>query len=145
MKNSLKDFLKWVRKHKKALIIAGISITAIIAIAFYNKDSINELWNYLRKRINEHPEDVKKATRAIKDCAKTVTCTAEKTIELNTDVITKRNYIYHCGSFPVSGGPVKLPQGWHPSPEKLELGKTMGLDFEALGITWRNDFIKGAA
>ena len=162
MKGNLRKFIKWVKKHKTALIIAGISITAIILIAVYNKDSRNELWNYLCRRINEHPKGVKKATKGIEDTVRAINNTkeinsithikteslgtvTEKTIELNTDVITKRHYEHHCGSFPVSGGPVKLPQGRHPSPEKIKLGKRMGLDFEALGITWRNDFIKGAA
>ena len=94
MKNNFKKFIKWVKKHKKALIIAGISITAIIFIAVYNKDSINELWNYLRKKINEHPEDVKKATHSVKNTVNTVTEAKEVDnlthIEASEDIINKR-------------------------------------------------------
>lgn len=94
MKGNLRKFIKWVKKHKTALIIAGISITAIIFIAMYNKDSINELWNYLRRRINEQPEVVKEATNNIKNTVKTVTNTNEvknyTNAKVSEDIINKR-------------------------------------------------------
>lgn len=59
--------------------------------------------------------------------------------------ITKRTYSPYSAPFSVKGGPVHLGRNRHPSAEKIALGKAMGMDFEELGITWRNDYMKGVA
>lgn len=48
-----KDFIAWVKAHKKQLIITGVSITTIIAIivGIKNKSEIIKLWNTLQERI----------------------------------------------------------------------------------------------
>lgn len=45
----------WVKTHKKQLVLAGISISAIIGVilGLKNKDSINALWKQLKKKIEE--------------------------------------------------------------------------------------------
>lgn len=48
-----KGFIVWIKAHKKQLILAGVSITAIIAIVIgiKNKSEIIKLWNALQERI----------------------------------------------------------------------------------------------
>lgn len=47
-----RSFLSWVKEHKTQLLLAGISVTTILAaaIGLKNKDAIVELWNTLKKR-----------------------------------------------------------------------------------------------
>ena len=46
-----KGLIRWIKEHKKELLIAGISIGALILIVLgiKNKDEIIALWNTLRK------------------------------------------------------------------------------------------------
>ncbi len=48
-----KDFIAWIKAHKKQLILAGISITTVIAIVvgIKNKSEIIKLWNALQEKI----------------------------------------------------------------------------------------------
>ena len=51
MESEKKGFSAWVRKHKKQLIKAGLSVAvvaALIAVAYIKRDSIAELWQNLK-------------------------------------------------------------------------------------------------
>lgn len=50
-----RSFLSWVKEHKTQLLLAGISVTTILAaaIGLKNKDAIVELWNTLKKEIEK--------------------------------------------------------------------------------------------
>lgn len=52
------EFIAWVKAHKKRLLLAGISVTAIIGviIGLKNKDAIMELWDSLEKKLTKIPE-----------------------------------------------------------------------------------------
>ncbi len=49
--DNTKGFVAWVRDHKKQLIIAGLTISTIIAVTLSQKDTIMKLWNGLKKEI----------------------------------------------------------------------------------------------
>lgn len=51
------DFCIWVKEHKKQLIVAGISVAAIVSIiiGIKNKDTIIELWDSLEKTVKKIP------------------------------------------------------------------------------------------
>lgn len=57
-----KGFIKWVKVHKKELIITGISSAAIIGIiiGIKNKDSIIVLWESLKNRAKNSSNEVSK-------------------------------------------------------------------------------------
>ena len=57
MEEQKKGFLAWVKKHRKKLIIAGISATALIGIilCMKNRDSIEALWKSLIGAIEKSP------------------------------------------------------------------------------------------
>ena len=48
-----RKFIAWIRAHKKQLIIAGVSITTLIAIVvgIKNKSEIIKLWSALQEKI----------------------------------------------------------------------------------------------
>lgn len=47
------SFVDWLKSHKKQLILAGISISTLIAlfVGIKNKDSLEKLWNVLKEKI----------------------------------------------------------------------------------------------
>lgn len=57
-------FIKWVKQHKKQLILAGISISAIVGIILgaKNKESLEELWITLKKATKIEPQTELKTT-----------------------------------------------------------------------------------
>ena len=50
-----KGLIAWIKEHKTQLLLAGISVTAILAAALglKNKNAIVELWNSLKKQIEQ--------------------------------------------------------------------------------------------
>lgn len=62
-----KDFLSWVKEHKKQLIFGGLSITAImgIALGLKNKDAITELWLELDKTIKKGSKRITEEISAV--------------------------------------------------------------------------------
>ena len=53
-------FVSWVKTHKTELIIAGVSVTAIIGIilGLKNKDAIKELWDALENSLGKTPDKI---------------------------------------------------------------------------------------
>ena len=52
MEEKKKIFVTWVKKHKTELIIAGISVVAIIAVILRakNNETLEEVWASLKKK-----------------------------------------------------------------------------------------------
>lgn len=57
MEENKKGFIAWVKAHRKQLLIAGVSVTAIIGIiiGLKNKESIRELWEALENSLSQTP------------------------------------------------------------------------------------------
>lgn len=55
MEDKKKSVLTWIKEHKTELILAGISITAIVTIilGIKNKDALMNVWNKLKTRIEK--------------------------------------------------------------------------------------------
>lgn len=55
MEEQKKRFIEWIKAHKKELLIAGISITAIIAavLVYRNHESIVTLWDTSKKTLQK--------------------------------------------------------------------------------------------
>lgn len=53
-----KSILNWIKEHKKKLIIAGVSVTAIVGfiLAIKNRESIIEIWTSLKRIAESKPE-----------------------------------------------------------------------------------------
>ncbi|MEL7658846.1 MAG: hypothetical protein AAGU75_23390, partial [Bacillota bacterium] len=65
MEEQKKGFLAWVKNHRKELIIAGISATALIGIiiCLKNRDSIEALWKSLIGAIEKSPTEAPKISQ----------------------------------------------------------------------------------
>lgn len=50
-----KSFITWVKEHKSQLLLAGISVTAVLATAvgLRNKDTLIDFWNTIKKEIEK--------------------------------------------------------------------------------------------
>ena len=143
----------WVARHKKGIVIAlSVGATVAAGVGIYLLSSSGSLEPMLSSAKNKLlPLFSKKVTSAepLIECTRIETASvetiSEKIFDIKTQIIEKRPYTMPEGPISVSGGPVKLPPNRHPSPEKVAFGKQMGMDFEALGITWRNPYMKGVA
>lgn len=141
-------------KAKKGLVIAasvcaGICLTAGIVIVAA-PDKTSNLLNGVISKINTraHLPGVLKKNHLQSVQKSSISKSVENSVlkpEPIKEVISKRAYSPYNAPFSVKGGPVRLGHGRKPSPEKIAFGKTIGMDFEKLGITWRDNYMKGVA
>lgn len=112
-------FVDWVKAHKKQLLIAGVSVTAIVGIiiGLKNKESIKELWEALENSLSKTP---KKLPESI-----TIVQTTPPVIE---EVISVRLYTSPQEPFDVSQHIRNLSGGRHHSIEKAADAATLGID-----------------
>lgn len=119
MEENRKGFIVWIKTHKKQLLIAGISVTAIIGIilGLKNKEAIKELWetleNSLSKTSDKLPESI------------TIVQTSPPVIE---EVIPIRMYTSPQEPFDVSQHIRNLSGGRHHSVEKAAEAAALGID-----------------
>ena len=129
-----RKMIRWIREHKKALIIAGVSIGALIAIVLgiKNREAIKALWASLRK-VAEKP-----AVHAMK--APPVEAAHPAVEDVVTVVAQHRETI----PFDVAKHIRNLPDGWHASADKIATALENGFEL-AEGQTWVSDYMKGVA
>lgn len=142
MEEQKNGFIKWIKTHKKELLIAGVSITAIIAavLAYRNRESIVALWDALKKDLNTTSVcEVPVATTASK--ADLVTPTAVNTVDVVTEPTEKIVRSLPQGPFEVTDHIRNLPEGCHASAGKIATAAERG--YELLpGQTWVEKYIK---
>lgn len=132
-----KGLSRWVRKHKKELIIAGFSITALLLIVWglKNRDKIKAVWGSLRKAVKQ-------------PTAKALETVTEVTAEIPSNPIQEVTSatVSNSVSCPieVSSHVRNLPNGWHASPEKIAEAQKYNIILMD-GQTWVNSFTKGGA
>ena len=66
--NEKHKFVNWVKDHKKQLLIAGISVTAVIGIiiGLKNKEAIKELWENLENSLSKTTEKLPESITIVK-------------------------------------------------------------------------------
>lgn len=147
-----RKFIKWVKTHKKALAIAGISVVGLIAIivGIRNKEVLKAFWCSLRKSIEQptkavvkvpvahtpKPQVIHPVVEAVKPVAQAIEPAIEETV-----TITRRASLI---SFEVDPHIRDLHPGWHASPEKIATAAAHGFDLKD-GQTWVEAYIKGGA
>lgn len=119
MEENKKGFVDWVKDHKKQLLVAGISVTAIIGtiIGLKNKEAISELWETLEKIISKTPEKLPESIN--------IAQAVPPVFEEPTPV---RLYTSPQESFGVSQHIRKLSGGRHNSAEKAAEAAALGID-----------------
>ena len=126
MEKEKKTFVQWVKEHKKELIIAGVSIAAIIAviIGIKNHKALEEAWASLRKLVEKTPEYIP----VEKTVAVTEAVPVKDIVEIN---IVTTDRIPH----DVAEHLRNLPEGWKASAEKIAKAAEHGYDLLP-GQTW---------
>ena len=130
-------FIKWIKAHKKELILAGISIASLIGIilGIKNKESIKELWAALQKSVAKLPADkaVMKVTENMIPVVETVS---------TTDIISLPVHREYSAVFDVTGHIRNLCEGWNASKEKMAAAAAHGIALLP-GQTWVESYTKG--
>lgn len=128
-----KSLIRWIKGHKKQLIIAGISIGTLILIilGIKNRAAIKAVWDSLK---GKHP-----TAKAAEEVAKVVTdIPPAPASEIVTAVVSNSETL----PFEVSRHIRNLPDGWHASPEKVaEALKNSIILMD--GQTWVDSYVKG--
>lgn len=126
MEKDKKTFLDWIKKHKKELIIAGVSIAAIIAVimGIKNREALGEAWSSLRKLVEKTPEAIPTV-----NSASNVQVMHAKVIE-EVDIL-RTDKIPH----DVAEHLRNLPEGWKASAEKIATAAEHGYNLRP-GQTW---------
>ena len=130
-------FIKWIKAHKKELILAGISIASLICviIGIKNKDSIKELWAAVQKTVSKIPSDkaIMKVTRNSIPVVETVS---------TSDTVSLPVHKEYRATFDVTGHKRNLFEGWHASQEKIAAAAAHGVELLP-GQTWVENYTKG--
>ena len=130
MKEEKKAFVIWVKKHKAELIIAGISVVAIIAMIFGEKNykTLEELRASLKKLVEKAPKEIPSVT--VPQVPETVHI--PDVVEIST-AHTEKTVSEHIRN---------LHEGWKASTEKIATAAEHGYVLK-LGQTWVEEYIKG--
>lgn len=144
MEQQKKGFIAWVKAHRKELIIAGISVTALIGIilCIKNRYSIDALWKSLSSAIEKSPAEAPKisqtAMEKIAQSSVTITDVINASeIPVNNSVMTYQN------PFGVSNHIRNLHEGWRASIKKLNEAEAMGIILQP-GQTLVEAYTKGS-
>ncbi len=119
MEKERKSVINWIKEHKTQLIIAGVSITAILAvvIGIKNRQALEEAWMALRKLVEKAPE------KTLSTCKVTNVIEDVSVVPVAADNIVPITRIPHNVSEHVRN----FPTGYKPSAEKLALAAERGL------------------
>ena len=120
MEQEKKTVIDWIKEHKKQLIIAGVSIAAIVAVIFGIKNSqeLEAVLDSLKKKIEKDPE--KLLNNAVNKI---------EVHEIQETLIRPENTV------PIRHVPHdvtehirNLPDGYKPSLQKLALAEERGIE-----------------
>lgn len=135
--------LAWIKAHKKELIIAGISITAIIGVilCIKNRESIMRMWESLRLAVTKQPL---KATEGKSMLSATSAPISVRVIELvpATEITVIRTTGIEQSPFDVSDHLRNLHEGWQASANKTAKAAEHDYNLQP-GQTWVDSYTKG--
>lgn len=118
MKERKAGLIAWIKAHKKQLLLAGISVTAIIGviIGLKNKDAIMNLWFSLEKSITKVPDKLPESISVV-----------QVTSPASEDIIPIRSYTAPQEAFNVNQHIRNLSGGKHHSAEKAVEAAALGI------------------
>lgn len=129
METEKKRFLDWIKEHKQQLILAGVSVMALIGIVIgvKNRDSLIDTWEYLKTLID------KKTDNHILESKPDV---------MDTDISNDEADVVSCLTYQVSSHLRNLHEGWNASATKIALAAENGYEL-CEGQTWVESYYKG--
>ena len=126
MKKEKKKIVDWIKEHKAELIIAGVSVSALVMLilGIKNKETLEEFWSSLKR------------------------VTGEKSISIDNEVLNSMSETFPVQEIPMNNIILieriphnvdshlrNLPEGWRASAEKIATAAEHG--YELLpGQTW---------
>ncbi len=143
MEEQKKGILAWIKAHKKELIIAGISVTALIGIilCIKNRDSIEALWKSLSRAIEKSPAKVPEVSQTtIKKIAQSSVAVTDVINPTEISVINTTRTFQN--PFEVSDHIRNLHEGWRASAKKITEAEAMGIILQP-GQTLIDTYMKG--
>ena len=129
-----RGLIRWIKKHRTELVIAGIGIGAVLLTIWgiRNKEEIKALWDSLRKVV-EQP-----TVKAIEAVAEVTVEIPQKPIqEVTTVTATNLDSL----PFEVRSHIRNLPAGQHASPEKIAEALEHNINL-GNGQTWVDGYTK---
>lgn len=140
MEEEKKGFVAWIKAHKKKLIIAGVSIGAIIAIVLgiKNKDTLIKMWTALKGTIKEPVTPISKIAES---APVTSVINIMEVEEIPTIKISDVNGTIHY-PFHVSDHIRNLHPGWKASADKIAEAEMLGIVLQS-GQTIVDGYTKG--
>lgn len=142
MEEQKKGFIEWIKAHKNELLMAEISITAIIAavLGYRNRESIIALWDALKKALQKTPVNKLPAISTVPK-VDVINPTAANAIEAVIEPVAKGVRSLPQNPFEVTEHIRNLPEGWRASAGKIATAAEYG--YELLpGQTWVERYIK---
>lgn len=145
MEEQKNGFIQWVKANKKELIIAGVSIAAIIGIivGIKNKDKIMALWESLRKSVENSPVKVPIASREVVESIAHEPAQVVEVVSATEIIKFPSNYKTQV-PFDVCDHIRNLPDGWHASAKKITTAAEYGYNLNP-GQTWVDTYTKGVS
>ena len=130
-----KNVIQWVKEHKTQLILAGLSIGAVVLVALgiKKKTSVKEVLDSLKVV-------TKIATK--EEIEENIKLTVETSLTHASEAKTAMNPNSAVISFEVKRHIRNLPEGWHASPEKVEEARKDNIILKA-GQTLVDAYVKG--
>lgn len=127
--------LIWIKRYKKHLIIAGVSITAIVGIilGIKNKDEIIKMWEVLAEKI--------KIQSTIEATSISASVSSPSLVQLESNT---RPYTSPKEAFDVRGHIRNMDIGKHHSPEKAVEAAALGIELLP-NQTWVDTYQKCVA
>ena len=129
MEEKKKGILTWIKAHRGELIIAGVSIVAIIfaIICAKNNEELSEIWSTLKASIKvpvtptsalSEPTPIPSVNKIteVMDISESMILEGKQTTPILFDVAQHIR---------------KLPLGWNPSPEKIAEAESLGIVLDA--------------
>ena len=137
-----KSLLLWVKENKKRLVVAGVSITAIVGIilGIKNRKSIMEFWTTLQRVLEKYPVSGAEVKHFAEDVSLMVSDAIEA-VQTSKSMVVNNSTISRM-SCEVSKHIRNLHEGWHPSAEKIATAANNGIHLLP-GQTWVEAYTKG--
>lgn len=146
-----KGLFRWIREHKKQLITAGVSIATLLAAiwAIKHRSQLKALWDELKALIQAPAQELAhKLPELTKKTAIVVPADAEAIVEIALEVppspIPDASEVISRSELVIQEHLRTLPEGWHPSPEKVAEAQTKGitlLENQTLVDTYRKGVV----
>ena len=138
-----RNMIRWIKAHKRELVIAGVSIAAVIGavLVIRNWAVLKVYWESLLRMIEKPAQSSVKASEKVAKATGTIMKTNEKVAKA-TGTTVKATCAAEVIPFDVAKHVRNLPEGWHASPEKIATALENGIELLD-GQTWVDSYWKG--